>query len=283
MCNITNASCSEDVLQGLAYCPVFLMGFLVNTAALRAFMAIKDSWTDTHIYMFNLALADFSLIIFLPFRIYNNFFCLEKSFWCTFLINTHFINMYASILTTTAISMQRYVAIRFPLQARSWRRKKGAAIAVCLLIWGVLLVICGVFQKENSTQNLWTCYERCKDKPLSLQIIVILMIVGFLAPLLIIVFCSTQIILLLKKADARSASLQRSITGIVTANMLVFIICYTPIHVGFLVNYLQPVPENWPFVHMPAHAYLQVSEWIASTNCCLDSFGYYFLLKRFYS
>lgn len=228
MCNnttsFTNASCKVDTLQGLAYSPVFLLGVLVNAAALRVFIAKRDSWTDTHVYMLNLAIADFALILFLPFRIYDAFICLPKDFLCTFLLFIHFINMYASILTTAAISVHRYLAIRFPMQTRSWRKKKETAFAVCLLLWGLLITISIIFQEENYPDKLWTCYERCKNIQLKLHFVLIMVFFGFLTPLLIVVFCSSQIINILLKLDDQSEEKRRTI-AIVTANMLVFIIC----------------------------------------------------------
>ncbi|XP_077414853.1 G-protein coupled receptor 35 [Vanacampus margaritifer] len=280
MCSMANATCNVDTILGLGYSLVFVLGFLVNTAALRAFIMRRDAWTDTHIYMFNLVLADSALIICIPFRIYHSFFCLDKTLLCTFLIYIHFINMYSSILTTAAISIHRYFAVRFPLRVRSWRRKKEAAFAVCVLIWVALLTVAAVFREENYPHKLWTCFERCKNQPLHFNFIAILLFCGLLVPLLIVMFCSSQIIGIVLKTDGESSPLQRSIVGIVTANMVVFIVCYTPIHVGFLVNYFYRPPAYWESVYIPAHAYLRVSEWISSTNCCLDSISYYFLLKR---
>ncbi|KAK5859829.1 hypothetical protein PBY51_021353 [Eleginops maclovinus] len=277
--NTTNSSCRVDTLEGLAYCPVFLLGFFVNAAALRAFFAKRDSWTDTHIYMLNLVIADSALIVFIPLRIYNAFFCLPTSFLCTFLLFSHYINMYASILTTTAISVQRYLFIGFPLQARSWRKKKEVALAVCLILWGFLVTLGFIFREDNYPEKLWTCYERCKNIPLHLEFIVIMVVCGYLAPLLSIGFCSSRIISILLKEDDMAEEKKRTI-GIVTANLIVFIACYTPIHISFIVNY--KVPLNWQFEISPEHVYLQVAEWVASTNCCFDSVSYYFLLKRFY-
>ncbi|KAF7668665.1 hypothetical protein LDENG_00297660 [Lucifuga dentata] len=120
MCiNTTNNSCHVETLQAVAYAPLFLLGFLINAAALWAFIARRHTWTDTHIYMLNLVIADSTLILFLPFRIYDAFFCLSKTALCTFLISSHYINMYASILTSMAISVNRYLAVSFPLQASS--------------------------------------------------------------------------------------------------------------------------------------------------------------------
>uniref|UniRef100_UPI0037E72904 G-protein coupled receptor 35-like n=1 Tax=Semicossyphus pulcher TaxID=241346 RepID=UPI0037E72904 len=285
MCtNITNItrSCSMETLQGLAYCPLLLLGLVVNAAALRASIAQRDPWTDTHVYIFNLVIADSALLFFLPFRIYDAFFCLSKTLLCTFLVSIHYINMYASIFTSTAISVHRYLAIKFPLQARSWRRKKKAAFAVCLAIWVFVVTICAVFWENNHPQKLWTCYERCRNQQLQLQFLVILVSVGFLTPLFIVVYCSGQIICVLLKEVTKSVETKRTI-GIVTANMIVFVVCYTPIHIAFVVSYLSEPPPNWQFTLMPVQVYILLSEWIASTNCCFDSISYYFLLKRYYS
>uniref|UniRef100_H3BZN6 G-protein coupled receptors family 1 profile domain-containing protein n=1 Tax=Tetraodon nigroviridis TaxID=99883 RepID=H3BZN6_TETNG len=234
--------------------------------------------------MFNLNMADFTFILFLPFRIYDSIFCLPKTKFCTFLIYTHYINMYASILTTTAICVHRFLVIRFPLQAKSWRKKKETAFAVCLVIWGLLVIVCAIHRRENYPVNLWTCYERCKNKQFPEHFILVLVFLGFFTPLLIIAFCSSQIISILSKMNDRSEE-EKSTIGIVTANMVVFIVCYTPIHVAFLVNFNQVLPSDWhlSLKKLPTHQFLLVSEWIASTNCCFDSISYYFLLTRFYS
>lgn len=280
--NTTNVVCKMDYTGALAYTPLFLLGLGLNAIALRSFIIKRNSWKDTHVYMFNLIMADFALILFLPFRIYDALFCLPKTTWCTFLIFTHFINMYASILTSTAICVHRFLAIRFPLQVRSWRKKKKTAFVVCLVFWTLLVTICAICREENYPTKLWSCYERCKNQPLKLYVILILTVLGFFTPLLIIVLCSSQIISILLKVNIRSVE-KTSTIGIVTANMVVFIVCYTPIHVAFLVNYFTIVPAGWSTQNLPAHTYLLVSEWMASTNCCFDSFSYYFLMTRFYS
>ncbi|XP_015258233.1 PREDICTED: G-protein coupled receptor 35-like [Cyprinodon variegatus] len=283
ICNATVnvTACSYSTLEGWAYSLVFLLGLLINSAALWAFIAKRASWTDCHIYMLNLVVADFALIIFLPFRIYDAFFCLPKTFLCTFLLFTHYINMYASILTTTAISVHRYLTIRFPLQARSWRKKKMAAVAICLPIWVILVSAVVVFRKENYPDKLWTCYERCKDAPLHPPFTIALVCLGYLAPLMIIVFCSSRTICILVKEQNESEEKKR-IVEIVKANLIVFLVCYTPLHFAFVINLFYEVPSNWMYEYLPSHRFLQVSEWIASTNCVLDSISFYFLLKKFY-
>ncbi|XP_019203975.1 G-protein coupled receptor 35 isoform X3 [Oreochromis niloticus] len=284
VCNITtncSTNCIVDYLQGLGYAALFLLGFLINAAALYAFIAIRRSWTDIHIYMLNLNIADFSLILFLSFRIYDAFSCLPITYFCTFLMYVHFLNMYASIFTTAAISVQRYLSIRFPLRARSWKWKKQTAFAVCLVIWVFLITACIMVRKDNYPEKLWTCFERCKNIPHRTWSITSVIFIGFLIPLLIVVFCSTQIIrMFLKEADKSEE--KKNIVGIVTANMIVFIVCYTPIHIAFVADLFDEPQEDWICESTTVHKYLLWSEWIAGTNCCFDSISYFFLLKGFF-
>lgn len=155
------------------------------------------------------------------------------------------------------------------------------ASAVCVLIWAVLLTISAVFKKENQPEKLWTCYERCKDQPLDLDFLLTLQLFGFATPLLTIIFCSTWVIYTLSKAGEKSEE-KKSTIAIVTANMLVFIICYTPFHIGMVVSHLVTPPADWKSEYPPSHEYLLVSEWIASSNCCFDCIGLYFLLRQVY-
>lgn len=282
MC-VNNTTCQVDIIQGVAYATLLLLGFLLNSAALYAFFAKRDSWTDTHIYMLNLAAADLALILFLPFRIYDAFHCLSKTQFCTFLISIHYINMYASIMTSAAISVHRCVAVRFPLQVRACRKKKVAALAVCLTIWVVVVAICVLFRDSNTPKNLWTCYERCKNKRLPLEFLLTLVFLGFFTPLLIIVFCSSYTICtLLKTENTQWNSVEKkNIIGIMRANMIVFIVCYTPIHAALVLTYYDQPPPDWQIKSTTTHRFVLLSEWIATTNCCLDSISYYFLLKAF--
>uniref|UniRef100_A0AAV2JUW2 G-protein coupled receptors family 1 profile domain-containing protein n=1 Tax=Knipowitschia caucasica TaxID=637954 RepID=A0AAV2JUW2_KNICA len=111
MClNNTSSECRRDTVQGLAYTIIFILGMLLQIGFFHGFFSKRGSWTDTHIYMFNLAVADSTHIFFLPFRIYDDIYeCLPKTFLCTFLFNMHYLNMYASILTTAAVSVHRHM------------------------------------------------------------------------------------------------------------------------------------------------------------------------------
>lgn len=282
MCNESWAK-EPQTFQQVAYIPVFLLGLLLNVSAVIAFLLKRRSWTDTHIYMLNLALADCALVFFLPVRVYDSFSPLEPSDFCTAMISIHYINMYASIFTVTCISMHRYICIRFPFWARVKNRRRVAAL-VCTLIWVTVITICFAFISDNTSNKLCTCYSR-KDVKLSVPFFLVLEILGYLFPLVTTTFCSIQTSCILKRHESEEErSVQKKTFALlVTANLVVFIVCYTPIHVALaLVQYHRASEEDWSSQERLIHNFQEVAEWIATTNCCLDSLGYYFLLRQYF-
>lgn len=267
----------------LAYPPVFILGLILNSSALWCFKR-TPRWTDTHVYMLNLLLADFLLTLFLPFRIIDAYSCIQPTRFCTFLICVHYTNMYASIFTITAISIHRYIIVSFPNRTKSLgiseSRKKKIAGVTCAFIWLFVIMLCVIFSRNMEPVTLKTCYERKNNKKLSREFLLVLEIFGYLLPIVTIITCSTQAIRIVLRSlkDIRQHTEEdiidqrKNIIAIITANMIVFIMCFTPIHAGYLLR-------NF-YTATSVRVFYDVSEWLATTNCCLDSIGYYFLLKK---
>jgi len=123
----------KRILLPAVYSLVFLVGLPLNAAVIQKIWRLRPNLSRNNIYMLNLAASDLTLIAFLPFRIIDAIHCLPKeNHLCTVLISVHYINMYASILTSTAISVHRYLLVRFPVRAKAWRWQRLKAVAVCL-------------------------------------------------------------------------------------------------------------------------------------------------------
>ncbi|XP_073786993.1 G-protein coupled receptor 55-like [Danio rerio] len=268
-----------SLFERVAYPPVFIVGLSFNITALYLFCRIKR-WTDTHIYMLNLLVADLLAIVFLPFRILEAFCQIKPTILCTFLLCTQYSNMYCSMFTITAISVHRFISVRFPFLTKSLVSKsKAIAITKCIVIWIIIAVICASNYRDLMPDNLDGCYDLNLTRKLRKTFLLLLEILGYLIPVVIIIFCSTQTVYILIRSlqhvEGRDRAERKKITAIIAANMFTFIVCFTPVHIGLLLQYLSD--ENGKnFIHV----FLDVAEWIATTNCCLDAIGYYFLLKR---
>ncbi|KAG5847801.1 G-protein coupled receptor 35 [Anguilla anguilla] len=284
-CNLT---LMEEVkfFYKVAYIPVFVIGLLLNTAALCVFLRKRASWTETHVYMINLAVADFALILFLPVRIYSFFNQLEVWDFCPYLIAVHYLNMYASIFTVAAISVHRLVAVKFPFCARAHGLRKRTAFAICVFLWAVVVTICVLYSKLNSTQELQSCFEIALET-IELRFVLVFFILGFFLPFCTILFCSSLTIFSLLKDDhVITHEEKRKCVAIITANLIVFIVCYAPFNIMLLVKFsvaMQSQHISNCATYNLVHNIWSVTKWIATTNCCLDSIAYYFLFKEHFA
>ncbi|KAI5092831.1 G-protein coupled receptor 35-like [Silurus meridionalis] len=274
------------IFQRVAYTPVFILGLILNTLVLWRFTRIPK-WTETHIFMLNLLLADLLLTLFLPFRIYETYCPMERTHFCTFLISVHYVNMYVSIFTITAISIHRYIAVRFSMHSKSGTgasedRRKKITSGACAFIWVLVITINIIFRENMYPIVLKTCYERDGWRKMSLGFLLVLEIIGYLLPIVTITICSTQTIWTvlnsikdIRQRTEEDISVKRKrAVAIITANMIVFIVCFTPIHVAYLLRYIFGEISRY------TNIFYDIAEWLATTNCCLDSVGYYFLLKK---
>lgn len=264
------------VFERVAYIPLFILGFSLNITALCIFCRIKH-WTDMHIYMLNLLVADFLAILILPFKILEVFCPIQPTSLCTALLCIQFSNMYSSIFIITAISIHRFIAVRFPFLTKAMLSKsRMIATTKCVIIWVTVAVICVCNYQEFLPDKLENCYDRKVSKKFQKNFLVVLEILGYLIPVVILIFCSTQTIYILVRSlqhvEGRDRVERKNTVAIITANMFTFIVCFTPLHIGLLL-------QNYSVEYF-VRVSLNVAEWIATTNCCLDSIGYYFLLKK---
>ncbi|XP_061096503.1 G-protein coupled receptor 55-like [Conger conger] len=286
-CGKLNITEEVKTVQMVLSVPTFVLGLMGNVAVLAMFFCRRgQSWTYMMVYITNMALADCTNLVFLPFRMYfyRNELPLEMIDFCLVLISVYFVNMYVSIYTITAISVVRYLGIKYPFKAKEilspWK-----ALLVCAFIWVLLCSLSTCFHfvdtpGKNATHI--TCFQKNRETPLPIHFILALELLGYALPLITMSFCSVQVIRTLSKQTRASSQMDKKIQciRIMAANWVVFVVCFTPIHFGFLFKYI--VESHWKDncdLLNGAHNFLHFSFVIANMNCCLDAFSYYFATK----
>ncbi|XP_072266479.1 G-protein coupled receptor 55-like [Pyxicephalus adspersus] len=272
-------------IQLATYIPTFILGFTLNSFALWIFCCSMKKFTEASIYLMNLAILDFLLVLSLPTKIhFSQDEVKVSSHMCGFLQSLYFTNMYGSIYTITFISLDRYIAILHPFWARALRSPR-KAIITCVIIWVFVwsISLCTFFNKDNS-ENV-RCFHNLSDNIWSPQIIISLEMFGFVIPMIIMFYCSIQIIRTLMVSLSSSVESKESkhvIIRIIICNLVVFLICFSFTHIGILLQFLvrrQNILDCTVRKHISI--FVQVALCISNINCCLDALCYYFAIKEF--
>nr|XP_055074359.1 G-protein coupled receptor 35.1 [Misgurnus anguillicaudatus] len=265
-------------VQKAIYIPTFILGVLGNIYVFVIFCRRpRTDWTYMMVYISNMAIADCVLLVILPIKAYyyNSTLQEHSKSTCNFLLSLYYVNMYVSVFTMTTVSVVRYVAIAFPLKAREAFSCK-RALVVCALIWLVVGGFSPVYFLKDSDNDKAMCFQRVKET-LSLHFIVLLTVVGFLVPLLIMLYCSIKVIYTLRKQlDVGFRSEKIQCIFIIAANLIVFVICFLPVNCGFVLKYIAQAHEFSCDVQFLAHNFVHGAMCLSTMNCCLDCFSYYF-------
>uniref|UniRef100_A0A673N9G1 G protein-coupled receptor 35, tandem duplicate 1 n=1 Tax=Sinocyclocheilus rhinocerous TaxID=307959 RepID=A0A673N9G1_9TELE len=285
-CTLETTSAVQD-LQKVSSIPTFMLGVLGNIYVLVMFCRRpRAKWTYMNVYITNMAVADCALLMFQPVKMYYYSRQLEDHLkaLCNFVLLVYYVNMYVSIFTVTAISVVRYVAIKYPMKAREIFSCKNALV-VCALIWFIVCFISPVYFITDSSNDKTMCFQRVNE-PLSLHFVLLLVIVGFLVPFLIILFCSVRVVCTLRKQlDVGSRSEKIQCMFIIVANFVVFVICFLPVHLGYFAKsivqnkYSNAEDNDSCYYKMFAHNFLHITLCVSNMNCGLDCFSYFFATK----
>uniref|UniRef100_A0A672FEN7 Coagulation factor II thrombin receptor n=1 Tax=Salarias fasciatus TaxID=181472 RepID=A0A672FEN7_SALFA len=126
------------------YTLVCVISVPINVCAMLAFARGIRPKKPAAIYMLNLATADLLFAVLLPFKIFYHF---DGNNWrfgalmCRVVTAAFYWNMYCSVLLIACISVDRLLAVVYPIDSLAWRRPRNAVTA-CVIMWTVLCWLC---------------------------------------------------------------------------------------------------------------------------------------------
>ncbi|XP_069819647.1 proteinase-activated receptor 1-like [Dendropsophus ebraccatus] len=232
------------------------------------------------VYMLNLAIADVLFVIFLPFTIIYRF---SGNDWlvgeemCRIVTAAFYSNMYCSILLMTGISVDRYLAVVYPIHSLYWRTTTRAWVA-CMFIWTlsisstVPLLITKQAYVINDL-NITTCYDLLSfetQQSFFFNYFTTYISLLFFLPLLITTFCYICVIRKLSSSEINSTFTRSRAVLLTVTVLVVFVLCFGPTNIIFLIHCLGYKETNFLYF-----AYVTCS-CISSISCCLDPLIYYF-------
>ncbi|XP_018517601.1 proteinase-activated receptor 1 [Lates calcarifer] len=271
------------------YTLVCVMSLPVNIFAVVAFTRGIRPKKPAAIYMLNLACADLLFAMLLPFKIFYHFGGNNWTFgplMCRVVTAAFYWNMYCSVLLIACISVDRLLAVVYPIDSLSWRRPRNSIMA-CVAMWilslaGSVPLVISNQTVEVSQLNITTCHDvQTEHAMLHLKIyFIILCCTLFFLPLLVTVASYTRVIWSLSRVPSgvigRSHRRTRALVMALTV-LVIFVLCFMPTNCLLLAHYLQ-LGEGVKIHETPDGSYAAylVFMCLGSLNCLLDPLVYYF-------
>lgn len=233
----TERSALSQAATSVSVYTIMALGLPLNGLGLWVLWCRLRGWTETRVYMANLVAADCLLLVSLPGVLHTlgQAAGAQEGALCRVLQSFYYVNTYMSICLITAIAADRYAALRFPLRARAWRSPRQAALT-CLALW---LLVFGVVALPASWLHDGEsfCFGRGRTRGSRTLLFSLLL---FFIPLLVLGFCSGQVLWHLARMRARAppqdaARVLRAL-HVVAANLATFLLSFLPLHVSLLAK-----------------------------------------------
>ncbi|XP_067834588.1 lysophosphatidic acid receptor 6 [Heptranchias perlo] len=282
--NCSEANQPLDAFYVSAFSFIFLFGLVFNILALIFFFRFTKIRSQTTIYMKNLACADLLLVVSLPLRI--SYYISRQPFAllvCELNGLIFLVNMYGSIFFLTCISLDRCVAICFPMKSRLNELRKRASwisAGVWALVVGASIppYVLVKIRKSASNDSCNLCFDKSPDYVTNPLTVATTLLVGYGIPLVTIVICSLALLRGVRRSSATRMDLVdwHKIRNMVATNIVIFVICFLPYHTVLLL-YTVCGASSRDVLHK---AY-RLTMAIACCNAMLDPAAYYFTTETF--
>ncbi|XP_029808664.1 B2 bradykinin receptor [Suricata suricatta] len=273
---------------------LFTLAALENIFVLSVFCLHKSSCTVAEIYLGNLAVADLILACGLPFwaiTIAHNFDWLFGEVLCRVVNTMLYMNLYSSICFLMLVSIDRYLAL---VKTMSMGRMRGVRWAklYSLVIWGCTLLLSSPMlafrtMKDYRAEgyNVTACIIIYPSRTWELFTNTLLNSVGFLLPLVVITFCTVQIMKVLRNNEMqkfKEIQTERKATVLVLVVLLLFVACWLPFQIStFLDTLLCLNVLSGCWAEHLVDIFTQIASYLAYSNSCLNPLVYVIVGKRF--
>ncbi|XP_041032198.1 P2Y purinoceptor 14 [Carcharodon carcharias] len=277
----------------IAYSLICVVGIILNSLAFWVYFCHVPNSNSIIIYLKNLVVADFLLVLSLPIKIIGgnkvSSITLRKTY-CNFVTCIFYLNMYSSILFLGYVAATRYLKIVKPFKIHSFQTLKSARI-VSIGTWCVLLslgvsymFLSGKKPAQNSTKE--TCLGFRSGMGIHWHIF--LHAGGtflFLCVLIGLCFFYFQTAKRLDKSPSPSSlKKQAKAKNNILILLTVFLVCFVPYHIARLPYILSQINViTGCFWKKTLYHFKESAVVLSTLNACLDPVIYFLFCKAFRS
>uniref|UniRef100_A0A8C2YCN0 Galanin receptor 3 n=1 Tax=Coturnix japonica TaxID=93934 RepID=A0A8C2YCN0_COTJA len=278
---------AAGIIVPVIFSLIFLLGTVGNGLVLAVLLRNGQvKYNTTNLFILNLAVADLCFIICcVPFQatIYTLDGWLFGAFACKAVHFLIYLTMYASSFTLATVSIDRYLAIRYPLKSRDLRTTQNAGVAI-VVIWLLSLLFAGPYLSYYQIvhyHGVPICVPVWEDQRRKI-LDILTFVVGYLLPVTVVSLAYARTIKFLwtsvdpieRISESRKA--KRKVTKIIVAVAILFCLCWLPHHLVILCFWFGHFPFN-----RATYACRLASHCMAYANSCLNPIVYALVSKHF--
>ncbi|XP_071482513.1 somatostatin receptor type 2-like [Diadema antillarum] len=249
-------------------------------------MKYNNMKTIPNIYILNLAIMDFMFVLTLPFQGVQA----SSLHWpfgrlmCKLVTGYDSVNMFASVFTLSFMSVDRYVAVVYPISSIRYRTKTKTRIFCCLVWFSAILLALPSWLYQDIDESGEHCYTANIKTDAEVYFYCYFnVMLGFILPLLVILTAYTALLykmlrsnLPLRSDGASAAQRASKRVSILTISVIVvFFICWMPYH-AMQIAFAIDVPKSKAL----RVSYSFIVCWCYS-NSCFNPLVYTFIGENF--
>ncbi|XP_028263807.1 somatostatin receptor type 2 [Parambassis ranga] len=225
------------ITMAILYLVVCIVGLAGNSLVIVAILKLDKLSSSTTVYIFNLALADGLFMVGLPFIASQNF----QNQWmfgdvaCKAVMVLDGINQFTSVFCLTVMSIDRYMALVQPLRFARWRTPRCAKIVSSFLWLFSLLTILPMALHFSAERGL--CIPDIVSDAWWLGVLSYTFVMGFALPFAVMTASYAALLVTLRSQRLRTSTpnyeshhLERQVTKMVVAVVVVFGVCWLPFY-----------------------------------------------------
>ncbi|XP_036429300.1 hydroxycarboxylic acid receptor 2-like [Colossoma macropomum] len=292
--NNTHCGLSPQSLVSSILPPVLIVELLLglpwNLLAFCVFCRHLQSWTPNVVFLLNLVLADFLLLVSLPFRI--NYLQKGEDWvfgdaWCRINLFMLAANRSASIGFMTAVAVDRYFKVVHPHHTVNFISSQQAAGIACF-IWAVVfslrlpLLLTDDLLMKHDNRSYCRSFNPYKDPKPGIMLHYTVYLAEFFLSLMVLLFCSFRICCILHRRHIDKKKNVRQAVRIVSVINVVFIICFCPgVATGLTALYMKKLGEEHCYIFKQSGELFVMAIGFTYLNSVLDPVIYGFCSSMF--
>nr|XP_040576875.1 tachykinin-like peptides receptor 86C [Lepeophtheirus salmonis] len=287
---------STRVIWDSLFISLIFVAILGNLIVLWIVVAHRSMWTIPNIYIANMSLSD---LLMATLNCVFNYIFMRDRYWsfgsayCSINNFMAIVTISASVLNLTAMSLDRYKAVVWPLKGRT---NRVCVTFTIIFIWAtssLLALPTLLYSKltKDPSKGLSVCHLQWPDGNPGYSYFdhvynVTIFIITYVIPTLILVMCTSHMSIALWCKPTigfmtpqleRAKRKKQKIVKMLIILILIFSICWFPYHAYFIYTYYRPDVIKMKNIQ---HIFL-LFYWFAMTHSGVNPVVYYLMNPRF--